>query len=160
MAEPHVGAEAPDFTLPAADGSSFSLAAQRGRPVVLFFYPQDDTEGCTLENQEFSALAPEFAARGAVIAGISPDSVASHCRFRDKFGLTVPLLSDPELVAVNAFGLWQLKKLWGVEYMGLVRTTFVIDTEGRIAAILKATRIRGHAQKVLQTLDQLLGKAL
>ena len=160
MPLPIIGAQAPDFTLPADDGSSFILAAQHGKPVVLFFYPQDDTEGCTLENQEFSSLAAEFAARGAVVVGISPDSVASHCRFRDKFGLTVPLLSDPERVAVEAYGLWQLKKLWGVEYMGLVRTTFIIDAEGLIAAILKATRIRGHAQKVLQTLDQLAGKAL
>jgi peroxiredoxin Q/BCP len=152
MPLPAIGDAAPDFVLPAADGSQFRLFTQRGRWVVLYFYPQDDTEGCTLENQEFSQLLPEFEALGATVAGISPDSVESHCRFRDKFGLGVPLLADPELLAVQAFGLWQPKKLWGVEYMGLVRTSFLIDPEGRIAATVKATRIRDHARKVLETL--------
>ena len=116
-----------------------------------------DAEGCTLENQEFSQLLPQFLGLGAVVAGISPDSVESHCSFRDKFALKVTLLADPDLSAVQAFGLWQLKKLWGVEYMGLVRTSFIIDPEGRIVAMLKATRIRGHAQKVLDAAIQMHG---
>lgn len=145
-----IGKKAPDFELPAADGSVFRLSDHKGKPVVLYFYPQDDTEGCTLENQEFSALAPEFETLGAVIAGISPDSVESHCKFRDKFGLTAPLLADVGEKVTRKYGLWQLKKLWGVEYMGLVRTTFLIDSKGKVAGIFKATRIRDHAAKVLE----------
>lgn len=155
MTVPAIGTVAPDFTLPTAEGGPFRLSGQRGKWVVLYFYPQDDTEGCTLENQEFSQLLPQFSGLGAVVAGISPDSVESHCSFRDKFALKVTLVADPDLSAVQSFGLWQLKKLWGVEYMGLVRTSFIIDPEGRIVAMLKATRIRGHAQKVLDALRAL-----
>ena len=144
-----VGKKAPDFELPAADGSVFRLSDHKGKPVVLYFYPQDDTEGCTLENQEFSALIAEFEKLGAVVAGISPDTIESHCKFRDKFGLTAPLLADVGETVTRKYGLWQLKKLWGVEYMGLVRTTFLIDSKGKVAAIFKATRIRDHAAKVL-----------
>lgn len=150
MASLTVGRKAPDFELPAADGSIFRLADYKGRPVVLYFYPQDDTEGCTLENQEFSALLPEFQALGVALAGISPDSIESHCKFRDKFGLTAPLLADAGAKVTKKYGLWQLKKLWGVEYMGLVRTTFLIDAKGKIAGIFRATRIRDHASKVLE----------
>lgn len=150
-----VGDPAPTFSLPADDGTSFDLAAHRGKPVVLYFYPQDDTEGCTLENQEFTALLPDFAAHGAVVAGISPDTIESHCRFRDKFDLRVPLLADPDLAVVKAYDLWQLKKLWGVEYMGLVRTSFLIAPDGRIAGIFRATRIRNHAAKLLAELRAL-----
>lgn len=145
-----VGKKAPDFELPAADGSMFRLSDHKGKPVVLFFYPQDDTQGCTLENLEFSALLPDFRELGAVVAGISPDTVESHCRFRDKFGLAAPLLADVGEKVTKKYGLWQLKKLWGVEYMGLVRTTFVVDAKGKIAGIYKATRIRDHAAKVLE----------
>lgn len=150
MATLTIGKKAPDFELPAADGSVFRLSDHKGKPVVLYFYPQDDTEGCTLENQEFSALAPEFEKLGAVLAGISPDSVESHCKFRDKFELTAPLLADVGEKVTRKYGLWQLKKLWGAEYMGLVRTTFLIDSKGKVAGIFKATRIRDHAAKVLE----------
>lgn len=150
------GDPAPDFSLPLDDGSLFQLSAQRGRPVVLYFYPQDDTEGCTLENQEFSTLAATFATRGAVLVGISPDSIEKHCGFRQKYGLATPLASDPDRIAINAFGLWQAKVLYGRDYVGLVRTSFLIDAEGRIARIIKATRIKGHAQKVLEALDTVL----
>lgn len=145
-----IGKKAPDFELPAADGSVFRLSDHKGKPVVLYFYPQDDTEGCTLENQEFSALVPEFEKLGAVVAGISPDTIESHCKFRDKFGLTAPLLADVGEKVTKKYGLWQLKKLWGVEYMGLVRTSFLIDSKGKVAGIFKATRIRDHAAKVLE----------
>ncbi|WP_375451033.1 peroxiredoxin [uncultured Devosia sp.] len=153
------GEIAPDFTLPRDDGANFTLSAYRGQPVVLFFYPQDDTEGCTIENQEFSALAPEFTRRGAVLVGISPDSVAQHCKFRDKYGLSVPLVADPDRVAVTAFGLWQWKVLYGREYEGLVRTSFLIDADGRIAKVVKATRIKGHAAKMLAAVDALRAPA-
>lgn len=152
------GELAPDFSLPTDKGTIFTLSAERGHPVVLFFYPQDDTEGCTIENQEFTALAPEFAARGAKLVGVSPDSVEKHCKFRDKYGLGVDLVSDPELLAVRGYGLWQMKTLYGREYEGLVRTSFLIDAEGRIAEIVKATRIKGHAAKMLAALDALVGK--
>lgn len=155
MPIPTVGKTAPDFELPAADGTMFRLSEQRGKPVVIYFYPQDDTEGCTLENQEFSALLPEFQALGAVVVGISPDSIESHCAFRDKFGLSVPLLADPDLKVTQKYGLWQLKKLWGVEYMGLVRTSFLIDAKGKVAGIFKATRIRDHAAKLLTAVGAL-----
>lgn len=153
------GAPAPDFTLPLDDGSSFTLSAQRGRPVVLYFYPQDDSGGCVDENREFSELAEEFARRGAVLLGISPDGLESHMRFRKKYGLKLPLAADPDRIAIEAFGLWQLKSLYGRQFMGLVRTSFIIDAEGRIARSIRATRIKGHAQKMLEALDAHLGRA-
>jgi peroxiredoxin Q/BCP len=152
-----VGKKAPEFELPAANGSTFRLSDHKGKPVVVYFYPQDDTEGCTLENQEFSALLPDFHALGAVVVGISPDSIESHCKFRDKFGLSVPLLADVGEKVTKKYGLWQLKKLWGVEYMGLVRTSFLIDPKGKVAGIFKATRIRDHAAKVLDATRALAG---
>jgi len=152
------GDPAPDFTLARDDGTTISPAALKGRPAVLYFYPQDDSGGCVDENKEFSALAPEFAARGAVLVGISPDDIDSHRKFRAKYGLTVPLGADPERRTIEAFGLWQLKKLYGREFMGLVRTSFVIDAEGRIARISRATRIKGHAAKMLEALDEMLAK--
>ena len=138
---------APDFTLPVHDGSSFHLAAQRGHPVVLYFYPQDDTAGCTDENREFSELADQFAALGARLIGISPDSIADHQKFAGKYNLQVSLASDPDHLAIAAYGLWQLKKLYGREFMGLIRTSFLIAADGTIAAAIRATRIRGHAQR-------------
>ena len=149
------GHAAPDFRLTLDDGREVSRESLAGRPVVMFFYPQDDTGGCVDENREFSALAAEFAARGAFLAGISPDTIESHRRFRAKYELAVPLAADPERRTTEAFGLWQLKKLYGREFMGLVRTTFIIDGEGRIARIIRATRIKGHAAKVLEALDAL-----
>ncbi|PXA98899.1 peroxiredoxin [Nostoc sp. 3335mG] len=150
------GDAAPDFTLPRDDGSSFTLSAMRGRPVVIFFYPEDDSGGCVDENVEFSALADEFARLGAAILGISPDSLESHARFRAKYSLGIPLAADPERLAIEAFGLWQMKKLYGREFMGLVRTSFIIDSEGRIARVIRATRIKGHAARVSTALKEVL----
>jgi peroxiredoxin Q/BCP len=143
---------APDFTLPLDDGTSFHLAAARGQPVVLYFYPEDDSGGCTDENREFSERASQFAALGARLVGISPDPIEKHRKFRAKYDLLVPLAADPAHEAIAPFGLWQLKKLYSREFMGLIRTTFIIDAEGRIGRIIRATRIRGHAQKVLEAL--------
>ena len=148
------GDTAPDFTLALDDGSSFTLWAQRGKPVVIFFYPEDDSGGCTDENVEFSDLSSEFAARCAVLIGISPNDIDSHKKFRAKYGLKVPLAADPERLAIEGFGIWQLKKLSGREFMGLIRTSFIIDAQGKIAAIIRATRIKGHAAKVLAALDE------
>lgn len=156
MTVPATGTAAPDFEILTDAGKPFRLSAQRGGWLTLFFYPQDDTEGCTIENIEFSALAPEFAKLGVKLVGISPDSVADHCAFRAKFNLGVPLLSDPDKIAVNAFGLWQEKKLYGRDYIGLVRSSFLIDPNGVIAAQWKVTRIKGHAQKLLDEAKMLV----
>lgn len=147
------GLPAPDFIVPLDDGTDFQLSAQRGKPVVLFFYPEDDSGGCKDENVEFSERAAAFGALGATLVGISPDSIESHLKFRQKYDLKVPLAADPEHRAIEAFGLWKLKKLYGREFMGLIRTSFIIDAEGNVARIIKATRILGHAQKMLEALE-------
>jgi peroxiredoxin Q/BCP len=146
------GDVAPDFTLPLDDGTVFQLSAQRG-PVVLYFYPEDDSGGCKDENIEFSERAAAFASLGARLVGISPDGIDSHIKFRRKYSLAVPLAADPEHLAIEAFGLWKLKKLYGREFMGLIRTSFIIDAQGRVARIVRATRILGHAQKMLEALE-------
>jgi peroxiredoxin Q/BCP len=144
------GAKAPDFELMTDKGTLFRLSDQKGSPVVLFFYPQDDTEGCTIENLEFSAEAPEFERLGVKLLGISPDSVDAHCAFRDKYALGVTLAADPERKAVEAFGLWGQKHTFGRDYIGLIRTSFLIDRDGNIAEIWPVTRIKNHAGKVLE----------
>lgn len=156
MATIEVGSRAPDFALPTDDGSTFRLSEHRGRPVVLFFYPEDETEGCTIENLEFTSLAPEFARLGVTLVGISPDTVEKHCRFRDKHRLGARLAADPKLKVIKPYGLWQRKKLFGHEYDGLVRTTFLIDAKGCFAAIWKVTRIKGHAAIVLEATRELM----
>ena len=153
MPDLNEGDVAPDFSLPLDDGSTFQLSAERGRPVVLYFYPEDDSGGCVDENKEFSERAEAFAALGARLVGISPDTIGSHAKFRKKYGLAVPLAADPERIAVEAFGLWKLKKLYGREFMGLIRTSFIIGADGKVARIVRATRILGHAQKMLEALD-------
>lgn len=155
MPVPAIGAPAPDFELTTDANERLRLSRHLGRPVVLYFYPQDDTEGCTLENIEFTDLMPEFRKLKAVVVGISPDTVEKHCSFRDKFNLGVPLASDPDHAVIDAYGLWQLKKLWGVEYMGVKRATVIVDTEGKVAAVLHANRIKGHAAKVLEAVRAL-----
>lgn len=149
MTLPTVGSPAPDFALTTDSYSTFRLSEHRGHPVVLYFYPQDDTEGCTLENIEFTDQMPEFRKLGAVVVGISPDSVEKHCSFRDKYNLGVILAADPDRKAIEAYGIWQLKKLWGTEFMGVKRVTVLVDAEGKIAGVFHATRIKGHAEKVL-----------
>lgn len=151
-----VGAMAPKFSLTLDDGQTVTEENLLGRTAVLFFYPEDDSGGCVDENQEFSALAADFERRGARLIGISPDPVETHRRFRAKYDLVVPLGADPERTTIEAFGLWQMKKLYGREFMGLVRTSFVIGADGRIARIVRATRIKGHAAKMLDALDEVL----
>lgn len=151
------GRLAPDFELMTASGDLFRLSAQRGKPVVLYFYPEDETEGCTIENLEFTALVPEFERLGVTVVGISPDTVEKHCKFQDKHALRATLVADPERRAIGAYGLWRRKKLFGREYDGLVRTTVLIDAEGRIAHIWPVTRIKGHAAAVLEAARELAG---
>jgi thioredoxin-dependent peroxiredoxin len=156
MLEP--GQPAPDFSLPDDRGGSFRLSAQKGHPVVVEFYCEDGSEGCEIENREFSDLVPEFEKLGVPVVAISPQSVESHKKFSAKNGYRQPLLADTALTANKAYDVWQQKKLWGREYMGTIRTTYVIDAKGRIAAVLKASRIKGHAQAVLDAVKGLISR--
>ena len=125
------GDMAPDFTLPTDDGRSLSLSGLRGRPVVLYFYPKDDTSGCTAEAKDFSCLSAEFERAGAIVIGVSPDSVKSHQKFKSKYDLAVRLAADEEKTAALAYGVWAEKSLYGRKYMGVDRSTFLIDGTGQ-----------------------------
>ena len=150
MAVIDVGTEAPDFALTTDRSETFRLSDHRGSPVVLVFYPQDDTEGCTIENIEFTRMLPEFRALGAEVVGISPDSVAAHCKFRDKYQLALTLAADPDHQAIDAYGVWGAKTTFGHSYVGLIRTTFLVGADGNIARNWRVTRIKGHAAEVLE----------
>jgi peroxiredoxin Q/BCP len=147
MADVKEGSEAPDFTLESADGP-IRLADFAGMTFVLYFYPKDDTPGCTNENKDFSALAPAFAKAGVVLIGASKDSLKRHATFTAKYGLTVPLGSDPEGKTIEAFESWVQKSLYGREYMGIDRSTFLIH-DGVIKRIWRKVKVAGHAQAVL-----------
>lgn len=144
------GTPAPDFTLPRDGGSTLSLAAQRPSKVVLYFYPKDDTSGCTVEALDFTALAAEFAAADTVVLGISRDSVAKHDKFCRKHSLAVPLLSDEDGTVCNAYGTWVEKSMYGRKYMGIERATFLIDGSGQIARVWPKVKVKGHAAEVLE----------
>ncbi len=146
---PDTGDIAPDFTLPRDGGGSVTLSSFRPGKVVLYFYPRDDTPGCTLEAQDFTRLAAEFRAAGAVVIGVSKDSVAAHDRFCRKHGLGVILASDAEGQVAEAYGVWREKVLYGRRSMGVVRSTFLIDGNGRIAQVWDKVKVRGHAEEVL-----------
>jgi len=145
-----VGSKAPDFALMTDRNEIFRLSERSGSPVVLVFYPQDDTEGCMIENIEFTQLMPEFRKLGAEVVGISPDSVADHCKFRDKYQLALTLAADPEHQAIEAYGVWGPKTTFGRDYVGLIRTTFLIGPDGRIAGVWRVNRIKAHAADVLE----------
>lgn len=149
-----VGDIAPDFTL-AGDRGPISLAALRGRPVVVYFYPKDDTSGCTKEAIAFTGLLPEFEKRGAVVIGISPDGVKAHEKFRAKHALGVELAADPDKAALEAFGVWVEKSMYGRSYMGVERATFLVDASGKIAAIWRKVKVAGHAEAVLAAVEAL-----
>ena len=146
------GDAAPTFKAPADSGSDVSLDDFKGKTVVLYFYPKDDTPGCTVEANEFTALAAEFAAAGATVLGVSRDTVKSHCKFRDKYGLKVALLSDPELTIHKAYGAWGEKTMYGKKVEGVLRSTFVIDGAGRVVKAYADVKAAGHAAKVLAEL--------
>ena len=146
------GAIAPDFTLPNQDGVPVSLRDFRGKQVVLYFYPKDNTPGCTRQACAFAGAYGEFAALDAVVIGVSKDSPASHQRFAEKYSLPFLLLADPELTAIQAYGVWQEKKLYGKVSMGVVRTTFLIDREGRIQKVMPKVKPDTNAAEVLACL--------
>lgn len=149
------GSVAPDFNLPGSGGSPISLSAYRGRIVVLFFYPKDDTSGCTAEAVSFSALKPQFDALGAVLVGLSPDSVKSHDRFRLKHDLTVDLASDEEKSVLQEYGVWVQKSMYGRKYMGVERTTVLIDRDGTVKRVWNKVKVPGHAAEVLEAVKEL-----
>jgi len=142
------GDKAPDFDLPAEDGR-VSLAALKGKAVVLYFYPKDDTSGCTAEAQAFTAAAPDFARAGAVVVGVSKDSTASHGKFRAKYDLAVTLGSAKDDDVVERYGAWVEKSMYGRKYMGIDRSTFLIDKEGILRRIWRKVKVPGHAAEVL-----------
>ncbi|MEQ1768546.1 MAG: peroxiredoxin [Devosia sp.] len=146
------GKAAPGVSLSTDTGETFKLADHRGHPVVLTFYSDGTTEGCAIQNAEFSALLPDFEALDATVVAIAPQSEKACSTFRKKYKLGHILIADPDLKALNAYGLWQEKKLYGHVHMGVVRTTVIVDKSGKVAEIIRATRIKGHAQKVLDAL--------
>lgn len=154
-----IGSKAPNFKLPNQDGQVISLAELKGQWIVLYFYPKDNTSGCTVEALEFSALKSALTDLGAVILGVSPDSVQSHQKFIVKKELGIDLLSDPEHRVIDAYGAWQLKKLYGREYYGVVRSTALIDPEGNIAHYWTKVKAKGHAETVKAKLMELTGKS-
>ena len=150
-----IDAPAPDFTLPAGGGRTVALRDLRGKTVVLYLYPKDDTSGCTKEAIGFSEKAAEFEAAGAVVLGLSKDPVASHDRFAAKHGLNLTLLSDETGETVEAYGAWVEKSMYGRKYMGIDRSTFVIAPDGRIAKIFRKVKVPGHVDAVLQAVKAL-----
>ena len=149
------GIPAPDFTLPTDGAGSLTLSALRGRKVVLYAYPQDDTTSCTNEAMSFNALLDAFAAADTTVIGISPDSVKRHDKFKQKYGLRLTLVSDEERKAIDAYGLWVEKRMYGRSYMGVERSTFLIDADGRIARVWAKVKVKGHAEAVLAAAREL-----
>ena len=152
---PAVGTAAPDFTLPRDGGETVSLSALKGGAVVLFFYPKDDTSGCTKEAIAFTGLKDEFTAAGATIIGMSRDSVAKHDKFIAKHNLDVILASDEEGGATEAYEVWVEKSMYGKKYMGIERSTYLIDAEGKIAQVWRKVKVPGHAEAVLEAVKAL-----
>jgi peroxiredoxin Q/BCP len=149
------GESAPDFTLAADDGRQVKLSDLRGKPVVLYFYPKDDTPGCTKEACAFRDRTPELQAKGAVVLGVSPDDIASHGKFRDKYSLNFPLLADIGHQVAERYGAWREKNMYGKTSMGVQRSTFVIDGEGKVRKVWKKVNVDGHDQQVLDALGAL-----
>jgi peroxiredoxin Q/BCP len=149
MADLKAGDRAPLFTLPADGGAEASLKALRGEKVVLYFYPKDDTPGCTLEAVDFSTQIDDFRAAGAVIVGVSKDSVKKHDKFKAKHDLAVTLASDEEGEVLDAYGVWKEKSMYGRSFMGVERATFLIDAAGVIRRVWRRVRVKGHAAEVL-----------
>ncbi len=155
---PEPGAPCPDFDLPLDNGERISRESLRGRPFVLYFYPKDDTSGCTREAIAFSGLRDAFAELGVRVIGVSRDSLEKHRRFREKHDLRVDLASDPEGTVTEAFGVWVEKSMYGRRYMGIERATFLVDGEGRIRHVWRKVKVPGHAEAVLRAARELVAE--
>lgn len=149
---PHANEPAPEFTLENQDGEKVSLSDYRGRKVVLYFYPKDDTSGCTLQACDLRDRMPELTAKGAVVLGVSPDSPKSHTKFRTKFDLPFTLLADVDHKVAEAYDVWKEKSMYGRTYWGNERTTYIIDEDGRIAHVLPKVKPQEHADQILELL--------
>jgi thioredoxin-dependent peroxiredoxin len=152
---PRRGDKAPDFTLACTGGRTVNLAGLKGRKAVLYFYPKDDTSGCTREAKDFSALRSRFEAAGTEVVGVSADSLASHDKFKAKHGLDLTLASDEDRKALEAFGVWVEKSMYGRKYMGIERCTVLLDRDGRVARIWPKVKVPGHAEEVLAAAEAL-----
>lgn len=152
---PQIGQTAPEFSIPNQEGKQISLTDFKGQWIVLYFYPKDDTPGCTTEAKDFTDLSQEFTALGATILGISPDTEKTHCQFIDKHKLSINLLSDTEHKIIETYGAWRLKNFMGKEYMGVARCTFLINPNQEIAFFWNNVRVKEHVQKVLTQLKKL-----
>ncbi len=150
-----VGKRAPAFNLESDSGKKVSLTSLRGKRVVLYFYPKDDTPGCTQESCDFRDNLSRVEAQGAVVFGVSKDSVSSHQKFKEKFSLSFPLLSDPSHAMLEKYGVWKEKKLYGRSYMGVERTTVIIDERGKVAHIFPKVKVTGHVENVIESLRAL-----
>jgi peroxiredoxin Q/BCP len=146
------GKKAPDFTLGSDEGGAVTLSELRGQRVVLYFYPKDDTPGCTVQACDFRDAAPAFGELDAVVLGVSPDSVESHAKFRKKHGLNFPLLADVDHSVSEAYGVWKEKKMYGRTFMGIERSTFLIDEEGKVAEVWRKVSPKGHAEMLEEVL--------
>ena len=144
-----IGTKAPDFTLPDQNGNMHSLSEYRGKKVILYFYPKDNTAGCSKQACGFAERYPQFTEKGAVVLGISKDSVASHKKFEEKYGLPFTLLADPELAAIQAYDVWQEKKNYGKTYMGVVRSTYLIDENGKIVKAFEKVKAADNPEQML-----------
>jgi peroxiredoxin Q/BCP len=154
MAELKVGQKAPDFTLADDSGQKVKLSDFKGKKVVLYFYPKDDTPGCTKEACSFRDGFAEIKSRGAIVLGVSADSVDSHKKFKSKFELNFPLLADPDKKMIENYGVWKEKSMYGRKYMGIERTTFVIDPQGKISHIFPKVKVAEHYDEVLEALGE------
>lgn len=154
MTTPQPGDTAPDFSIP-GDTGPVSLAAHKGKKLVLYFYPKDDTPGCTTEGKDFSALAAKFAAADTAVVGVSRDSVAAHAKFRAKHGLAVGLGADDDGKVTEAYGVWVEKSMYGKKYMGIERSTFLIGRDGKVAQLWSKVKVPGHAAEVLAAAEAL-----
>lgn len=150
-----IGKKAPAFKLPSSEGETISLGDLAGRYTVIFFYPRDNTPGCTLEAQGFRDAREKLEALGAAVIGVSKDSLASHERFRDKHDLNFPLLSDTEGKMVEAYGAWGEKNLYGKKSMGIIRSTVILDPKGKVAAHFPKVKVKGHVEEIVKTLEEL-----
>lgn len=157
MALPTIGSIAPDFTLADQDGAEHTLSQYKGKYVLVYFYPKDDTPGCTKEACSLGEYMPDFSKSDAVILGISPDTVKSHKKFTEKYGLKFTLLADPEKKAISAYDVWGLKKFMGREYEGVYRTSFLVAPDGTIAKVYEGVKPEAHAAEVLADLQELHG---